>query len=104
MRVLTDDVRATLTALPGYEHQYAAALYPENKILKDLLSEDQARFEVAGEHHHDHFICEHCGKIVEFEDDAIERMQQDVAKKLGVVMTRHKLEFYGLCHDCRRLR
>jgi Fur family ferric uptake transcriptional regulator len=41
---------------------------------------------------------------VEFEDDAIERMQQDVAKKLGVTLTRHKLELYGLCHDCRRLR
>jgi Fur family ferric uptake transcriptional regulator len=92
-------------------HVGYATIYRTLKLLKDCellterhFDEDQARFEVAGEHHHDHFICEHCGKIVEFEDDAIERMQQDVAKKLGVVMTRHKLELYGLCHDCRRLR
>jgi hypothetical protein len=32
MRLPTDDVRATPTPLPAYEHKYAAALYPENKI------------------------------------------------------------------------
>lgn len=47
MRLLTDDVRTTLTALPAYVREYAAALYPENKILKELLAEDQARFETA---------------------------------------------------------
>jgi Fur family ferric uptake transcriptional regulator len=91
-------------------HVGYATIYRTLKLLKECellterhFDEDQARFEVAGEHHHDHFICEKCGKIVEFEDDAIERMQQDVARKLGVVLTRHKLELYGLCADCRRL-
>jgi Fur family ferric uptake transcriptional regulator len=92
-------------------HVGYATIYRTLKLLKECellterhFDEDQARYEVAGEHHHDHFICEQCGKIVEFEDDAIERMQQDVAKKLGVVLTRHKLELYGLCIDCRRPR
>jgi Fur family transcriptional regulator, ferric uptake regulator len=89
-------------------HVGYATIYRTLKLLKEcgLLSErhfdeDQARFEVAGEHHHDHFICERCGKIVEFEDDAFERLQQDVAARLGVVLTRHKLELYGFCEDCR---
>jgi mono/diheme cytochrome c family protein len=47
MRSLTDDVRATLSALPAYDRLYAAALYPENSVLKELLAEDQARFESA---------------------------------------------------------
>jgi Fur family transcriptional regulator, ferric uptake regulator len=92
-------------------HVGYATIYRTLKLLKECellterhFDEDQARYEVAGEHHHDHFICERCGQIVEFEDDAIERMQQDVAKKLGVVLTRHKLELYGLCADCRRAR
>jgi Fur family ferric uptake transcriptional regulator len=92
-------------------HVGYATIYRTLKLLKECellterhFDEDQARYEVAGEHHHDHFICEQCGKIVEFEDDAIERMQQAVAKKLGVVLTRHKLELYGLCTDCRRPR
>src|SRR5215469_5891794 len=89
-------------------HVGYATIYRTLKLLKECellterhFDEDQARFEVAGEHHHDHFICEQCGKIEEFEDDAIERMQQDIAKKLGVVLTRHKLELYGLCAECR---
>src|SRR5579875_1888793 len=78
-------------------HVGYATIYRTLKLLKECellterhFDEDQARYEVAGEHHHDHFICEQCGKIVEFEDDAIERMQRDVARKLGVVPTRHK--------------
>jgi len=47
IRLLTDDVRATLSSLPAYEKQYAGALYPENKILQELLLQDQARFEAA---------------------------------------------------------
>jgi len=89
------------------QHVGYATIYRTLKLLKecDLLSErhfdeGQARYEVAGEHHHDHFICETCGKIVEFEDDEIERMQQSVARKLGVTLHRHKLELYGLCADC----
>jgi len=90
-------------------HVGYATIYRTLKLLKDcgLLSErhfdeGQARYEVAGEQHHDHFICENCGKIVEFEDDGLERLQQMVAQKMGVTLHRHKLELYGLCGECRR--
>jgi Fur family ferric uptake transcriptional regulator len=90
-------------------HVGYATIYRTLKLLKEceLLSErhfdeGQARYEVADEHHHDHFICESCAKIVEFEDDEIERMQQLVARKLGVALHRHKLELYGLCAECQR--
>jgi Fur family ferric uptake transcriptional regulator len=89
-------------------HVGYATIYRTLKLLKecDLLferhfDEGQARYEVAGEHHHDHFICERCGKIMEFENDELERMQQAIAQKLGVLLTHHKLELYGLCADCR---
>jgi Fur family transcriptional regulator, ferric uptake regulator len=89
-------------------HVGYATIYRTLKLLKDceLLSErhfdeGQARYEVAGEQHHDHFICENCGKIVEFEDEGLERLQQTVAQKMGVTLHRHKLELYGLCGECR---
>jgi hypothetical protein len=47
MRSLRDDVRATLSDVSGYDRSYAAALYPENRVLEKLLAEDQARFEAA---------------------------------------------------------
>lgn len=88
-------------------HVGYATIYRTLKLLKDcgLLSErhfdeGQARYEVVGDHHHDHFICESCGRIIEFEDAAIERLQRDVARQLGVTLHRHKLELYGRCADC----
>jgi Fur family transcriptional regulator, ferric uptake regulator len=89
-------------------HVGYATIYRTLKLLKECellyerhFDEGQARYEVAGDHHHDHFICDRCGKIIEFENDAIEEMQEDIAGKLGVTLTHHKMELYGLCADCR---
>lgn len=56
---------------------------------------------VAHKGHHDHLICTSCGKIVEFENCDIERLQEEVARKNGFVIQTHKLELYGLCSHCR---
>ena len=59
---------------------------------------DQRRTE---QHHHDHVICDRCGRIVEFSDDDLERLQEDIATRLGFVLARHRLELYGICRECR---
>lgn len=89
-------------------HVGYATIYRTLRLLKecDLLSErhfdeGQARYEAASGHHHDHFICERCGRIIEFRNDALERQQQAVARELGVTLTHHKMELYGLCPECR---
>jgi Fur family ferric uptake transcriptional regulator len=51
--------------------------------------------------HHDHLICTSCGKIVEFENCDIERLQEEVAARNGFTIQTHKLELYGLCASCR---
>jgi Fur family ferric uptake transcriptional regulator len=51
--------------------------------------------------HHDHLICTDCGKIVEFENCDIERLQEEVAKRNGFTIKTHKLELYGLCAHCQ---
>lgn len=52
--------------------------------------------------HHDHLICTGCGRIVEFENCDIERLQEEVARRNGFTIQTHKLELYGLCGACRR--
>jgi Fur family ferric uptake transcriptional regulator len=51
--------------------------------------------------HHDHLVCRTCGRIVEFENDRIEQLQQLVAERHGFVVTDHRLELYGVCGACR---
>lgn len=51
--------------------------------------------------HHDHLICTGCGKIVEFEFEAIEVLQRDVAESFGFHLTGHVHELLGTCAACR---
>jgi Fur family ferric uptake transcriptional regulator len=50
--------------------------------------------------HHDHFICTKCGRIVEFADRDMERLQAKIAAGHGFHMLQHRMEIYGLCPEC----
>ncbi len=54
--------------------------------------------------HHDHMICTKCKKIIEFENQAIEKLQAEVAAAYGFHMLQHKLELYGICASCLKAR
>ena len=54
--------------------------------------------------HHDHLICTKCGKIVEFANESMERLQVGIASSYGFHMLQHKMEIYGLCAECRAQR
>ncbi|HLI79470.1 MAG TPA: transcriptional repressor [Candidatus Binataceae bacterium] len=88
-------------------HVGYATIYRTLRLLKEceLVSErhfddGQARYEVVSDKHHDHFICERCGKIIEFENEGLERLQEMVARELKATLTRHKMELYGICAEC----
>jgi len=52
--------------------------------------------------HHDHLICESCGRCVELDDGEIESLQARLADDHGFTLTRHKMYLFGICPDCRR--
>jgi Fur family transcriptional regulator, ferric uptake regulator len=54
--------------------------------------------------HHDHLICTKCGKIVEFSNDDMERLQTSIAARAGFHILQHKMEIYGLCAECLKKR
>ena len=60
-----------------------------------------ARYEQRGEAHHDHLICERCGKNIEVMDPEIERLQEALAREHGFTPTFHRLYLYGVCKECR---
>ena len=51
--------------------------------------------------HHDHLICVQCGKIEEFIDDNIEKIQDDIVKSFGYKMIRHIHQLFVLCEACQ---
>ncbi|MEF8792239.1 ferric iron uptake transcriptional regulator [Thiohalorhabdus sp.] len=62
---------------------------------------ERAFFELDEDQHHDHMVCMRCGRVEEFVNDEIERLQQEVAKAHDFKLTSHRMELYGLCSDCR---
>lgn len=57
----------------------------------------QAVFELDRGRHHDHIVCEQCGRVEEFVDDEIERAQRQIAEQRGFQISDHSLIIYGKC-------
>jgi Fur family transcriptional regulator, ferric uptake regulator len=70
-------------------------------LVERNFSKDRTQFEFAdsADHHHDHLICTKCGAILEFMNESIEKLQIEVAKKLGFTLRHHRMELYGDCNN-----
>ena len=72
-------------------------LFEENNVLnKIVLGGKRARYEELDEDsHHDHLIDIETGEIIEFVNDEIEKLQRQVAEKLGYELIDHRMELFG---------
>ena len=71
-------------------------LFEESGIVsKHDFKGNKSRYEQAPEEHHDHLIDINSGEIKEFVNEEIEKLQKEIAKKLGYKLVDHRLELYG---------
>ena len=71
-------------------------LFEESGIVsKHDFKGNKARYEQTTEDHHDHLIDINTGEITEFVNEDIEKLQNQVAEKLGYKLVDHRLELYG---------
>ena len=52
-------------------------------------------FELESGEHHDHLVCMETGKVIEFQNDTIESLQEKIAEELGFELVDHNLVLYG---------
>jgi Fur family transcriptional regulator, ferric uptake regulator len=72
-------------------------LFEEAGILeRHDFRDGRSRYEGMPDVHHDHLIDMKTGKVVEFIDPEIERLQKEIAKRLGYRLVDHRLELYGM--------
>jgi Fur family ferric uptake transcriptional regulator len=72
-------------------------LFADKGILeRHEFGAGRGRYEQAPRLHHDHLIDVDSGKVIEFRNEAIERIQQRIARELGFRLIGHKLELYGV--------
>ena len=78
-------------------------------VTLDLLSRVEvgdgvARYEPQRPHdheHHHHLVCDGCGKLIPFQDDALEQAIHDLADRVAFDVSDHDVTLHGRCEGCR---
>ena len=85
------------------EHISISTVYRTVRLFEDAgiierhdFREGRARYEASTEGHHDHLINLRSGEVIEFNSEEIERLQAEVARKLGYRLVDHRLELYAV--------
>jgi Fur family ferric uptake transcriptional regulator len=80
-----------------------STVYRTVKLFEDAgiierhdFREGRARYEQIPDTHHDHLINLRTGDVVEFQSDEIERLQAEIARRLGYRLVDHRLELYAV--------
>lgn len=60
------------------------------------FGDGRSRYEEATDEHHDHLIDLKSGTVIEFSNEAIEKLQKEIAAKLGYELVDHRLELYAI--------
>ncbi|MFK5981114.1 MAG: Fur family transcriptional regulator [Rhizobiaceae bacterium] len=78
-----------------------ATVYRTVKLLEEFeiierheFRDGRARYEAVPEDHHDHLIDLKSGEVIEFANEEIEHLQEQIARKLGYKLVDHRLELY----------
>jgi len=83
-----------------------STVYRTVKLFEDAgiierhdFRDGRARYEQMPDTHHDHLIDLRSGKVIEFQSEEIERLQAEVARRLGYRLVDHRLELYVVPAD-----
>lgn len=73
-------------------------------VKKVYMSEDTPMYYELSEnaaHTPHHLVCNRCGTIIDFDEDMLDSLEQEIEKKKGFLIKDHRVVFYGLCAKCR---
>jgi Fur family transcriptional regulator, ferric uptake regulator len=73
-----------------------------NIVERHDFGDGRSRYEEATDEHHDHLIDIQSGKVIEFQNEEIEELQVEIAKKHGMKLVGHRLELYGVPLDRKK--
>ena len=78
-------------------------LFEEANILaRHDFGDGRARYEEAPETHHDHLIDVQSGRVIEFSNEEIEKLQRKIAEQLGYRLVDHRLELFAVPLDGKK--
>ena len=86
-----------------------ATVYKTVTLLKEMgevlelgFSNESSRYDGNKPYPHPHLICIRCKKIVDPEIPALTEMSSEISEKTGYEIVNHRLDFFGICPECRK--
>lgn len=95
----------------GVKDAHLATVYRAMPLLVEaglvqavLISKSEGqRYEASFEReHHDHLVCTSCGRVVEYQSEALQALEREIARRFDFELDDHLLELRGRCKSCRR--
>lgn len=90
-----------------------ATVYRTIQLLNELHLIDRINFddgfvryemgsaqERGQKHRHHHLICMKCGRVISFQDDLLEELEEKIARTTGFHVVNHEVKLYGYCVEC----
>lgn len=86
-----------------------ATVYRNVMLIKSLgevlelgFADGSNRYDGNNPYPHPHVVCLECNKIVDPDLESLTDMSNEVETETGFRILNHRLDFFGLCGDCRR--
>lgn len=92
-----------------------ATIYRTIQLLSELnlidklnLGDSHVRYEIGkldkddNIHHHHHLICLNCDKILTFEDDLLDQLEDTIEKTMDFMVVDHEVKLFGYCSECAK--
>ena len=93
---------------PDFPTTSLATIYKNIAVLKTLdqvlelgFSDDSNRYDGNKPYDHPHVVCTVCKKILDPDVSLVEDLAQELMRKTGFSITRHRLDFFGICPHCQ---
>ncbi len=93
---------------PSFPTTSLATIYKNVTVLKQLgqllelgFSDDSNRYDGNKPYDHPHVVCTQCKKIMHPDVTALKDMARELMDTTGFTITRHRLDFFGICPECQ---
>ena len=93
---------------PNFPTTSLATIYKNVAVLKQLnevlelgFSDDSNRYDGNKPYDHPHVVCTVCKKIIDPDISALKDMTEELTRETGFTITRHRLDFFGICPECQ---
>ncbi|MBF0210164.1 MAG: transcriptional repressor [Desulfamplus sp.] len=71
------------------------------EVLELGFPDGSNRYDANRPYPHPHVICVKCGKIIDPDISGLKDMQKEIAEETGFEILTHRLDFFGICSDCK---